>query len=163
MKRTLLASTLFLLIGGGLATAGGDTSSTPKPAPQASSQPAAETPADLPNVDLLFDTDSSQLPSDARADLKPLAKWAKCSNNGALVLEGHADQRGTQQHNVVLSAERAGAVREKLIAMGVPSDHIIITVYGKNGPSRGSLAQDRRVTIRATDRPVQAQDIAAMR
>ncbi|HEY3801069.1 MAG TPA: OmpA family protein [Kofleriaceae bacterium] len=124
---------------------------------------ASDRAKNIESVDLLFDTASSDLTADARKDLLTLARWAKCNPDGAVILEGHADPRGSQDLNMRLSAERAAAVREKLVEMGVPSEHIVITVYGKNGPSRDSYAQDRRVTVRAAATPVPPEDITAER
>jgi outer membrane protein OmpA-like peptidoglycan-associated protein len=117
----------------------------------------------IPEADLHFATDSATLDPNARNELLTVAQWAKCTPRGALILEGHADPRGTQNHNLKLSGERAAMVRQKLIAMGVPSDRIVITVYGENGPRRATFAQDRRVTVRASDRPVKPEDIVATR
>jgi outer membrane protein OmpA-like peptidoglycan-associated protein len=111
------------------------------------------------STDLLFDTASADLKSGADAKLKELADWANCNPKGALILEGHADPRGTQAFNMELSAKRAATVREKLVGMGVRSDRIVISVYGENGPSRGSLQADRRVTVRPAETPVQAAEI----
>jgi outer membrane protein OmpA-like peptidoglycan-associated protein len=190
MKYVILATALSLA-GPGVASAmtgpaGQDPADSETPAPasasETSNQPAAsnetatsnqmsnQAAADaevrakrIESVDLLFDTSSSDLKADARQELVTLARWAKCNEKGALILEGHADPRGTQNYNMKLSAQRAAVVRQKLIAMGVPQDRIVVTVYGKNGPSRGSLAEDRRVTVRATATPVQAKDIVATR
>jgi outer membrane protein OmpA-like peptidoglycan-associated protein len=124
---------------------------------------SATDPSQIAPADLKFATDSAALRPNAREDLLALATWAKCTPRGALILEGHADKRGTQDHNLKLSGERAAMVRQKLIAMGVPSDRIVVTVYGKNGPRRGTLAEDRRVTVRASARPIRPDDITAQR
>jgi outer membrane protein OmpA-like peptidoglycan-associated protein len=124
---------------------------------------ASERAKNIESVDLLFDTASSDLTADARTDLLTLARWAKCNPDGAVILEGHADPRGTQDFNMKLSAERTAAVRAKLVEMGVPSERIVITVYGENGPRRDTFAQDRRVTVRAAATPVPPADITAER
>jgi outer membrane protein OmpA-like peptidoglycan-associated protein len=113
--------------------------------------------------DILFDTSSADLKPDAQSKLKDLADWARCNPKGALILEGHADPRGTQEYNMELSARRAASVRQKLADMGVPSAHIVISVYGKNGPRRATFKEDRRVSIRAAETPVEASDITAMK
>jgi peptidoglycan-associated lipoprotein len=118
---------------------------------------------EIPSVDLLFETDSANLTSSARSQLMQLATWAKCTPKGALILEGHADPRGTQAHNLKLSGDRAAIVRQKLIEMGVPSDRVVVTIYGENGPRRPTFAEQRRVTVRATARPIQPADITASR
>jgi len=182
MKYSMLATALSLALGGGIALASptpdpqdsqdpADNSLTPPPeaAPAetttdktATSQAAAEDKAkSLESVDLLFDFDKADLEHGARTNLLTLARWAKCNPKGAVVLEGHADPRGSQAYNMKLSGERAAAVREKLIEMGVPSDRIVVTVYGENGPRRDTFAEDRRVTVRAIASPVEPHDITA--
>ncbi len=186
MKYRILATSLVCALGahGAFAqgtsddpnTSSGGTTQTSQPTsqPQQKSQasPTSQTTqnktasADVQNVqsiDVLFDTDSAQLKAGADAKLKDLADWAACNTKGALLLEGHADPRGTQAYNMELSAKRAAAVRQKLVDMGVRSDRIVISVYGKNGPSRGSLQADRRVTVRPAETPVEASEISAMR
>jgi outer membrane protein OmpA-like peptidoglycan-associated protein len=125
---------------------------------------ATDRAKNIDSVDLLFDTASADLENGARHDLLTVARWAKCNEKGAVILEGHADPRGTQAYNMQLSGERAAAVRAKLIEMGVPSERIVITLYGENGDKKGEdLAQDRRVTVRAAAIPVQGSDITASR
>jgi len=114
-------------------------------------------------VDLKFETDSSALSSNARDQLQSLATWVKCNPDGSLILEGHADPRGTQDHNMKLSAERAGAVRQQLIGLGVGADRIVVTVYGENGPKRDNFAEERRVTVRPAERPITPDEITASR
>ncbi len=127
---------------------------------QGMNQPGGMEQSNVQNADLFFDTASAQLSDSAKSDLWKLAQWARCNPHGAIILEGHADPRGTQNYNLKLSAERAAKVRAKLLSMGVPSDRIVITVYGENGPRRGSYREDRRVTARAVTRPIPASDFA---
>lgn len=117
-------------------------------------------PPNVQPVDLFFQTASADLTESAKSDLWKLAQWARCNPHAAVILEGHADPRGTQNFNLKLSAERAAKVRAKLLSMGVPSDRIVMTIYGENGPPRGSYQQDRRVTARAVTRPIPTADFA---
>lgn len=113
------------------------------------------------SVDLFFATDSSQLASTSDMDLKPLASWASCDPNHALILEGYADPRGTKDHNLKLSGSRAAEVRQKLIDMGVPSRRIVVTLYGENGNRRSSFAEDRRVSVRAEQAPIAPEQLSS--
>jgi len=133
-----------------------------KPKAQAKDTSTGEK-AELQPVDVKFDTDSAQIKSDADADIAAAIDWAKCNPKAALIIEGHADPRGTQEHNLVLSAARAASVRQKLVDGGVRSDRIVITVFGENGPKRATLAEARRVTVRPADVPVEAKEVQAMR
>lgn len=112
------------------------------------------------NVDLFFDTDSAELKSDAHAELQKLADWARCDSRNAVILEGFADPRGSSDHNQELSGKRAAEVRQALIQMGVPSQRIVISVYGENGPKLDSFAKERRVTARAAETPVTPEELS---
>jgi outer membrane protein OmpA-like peptidoglycan-associated protein len=179
MKLSTLSTILSITLASGVAAAQAQYSE-PQPQPAAPTEPQnqQQQPANQPQaaqpeqpmtaervlpVDLLFDTNSSQLQGDAHAQLLEAATWAKCNPNGAVILEGHADPRGTQQHNLTLSGERAAAVRQKLIKMGVPSERIVIAVYGENGPRRATYREDRRVTVRAATTPISPDAITASR
>ena len=163
MKLTLLSTTLSIALASGVAAAQPqDPYSQPSDQQTGQIQPPATADRVLP-VDLLFDTDSAQLTSNAHSEILEMARWAKCNPTGAVILEGHADPRGTQKHNLVLSGERAAAVRQKLVTMGVPSDRIVIAVYGENGPRRATYREDRRVTARAATTPINADAISASR
>jgi outer membrane protein OmpA-like peptidoglycan-associated protein len=126
--------------------------------PQAGQKPMME--GNVQPVDLFFNTSSAKLSASADTELKQLAEWARCNPQSAIILEGHADPTGTQTYNIKLSAARAAMVRARLIRMGVPSDHIVVAVFGENGPSRATLAEDRRVTARGIERPVNASDLS---
>jgi outer membrane protein OmpA-like peptidoglycan-associated protein len=114
-------------------------------------------------ADVLFAFDSAQLAADASSKLQPIADWAKCNPKGAVIIEGHADPRGTADYNQKLSAQRAAAVREKLVDLGVPSARIVMSVYGKQGPRRATFAEDRRATVRPALTPVEAREVTAQR
>jgi outer membrane protein OmpA-like peptidoglycan-associated protein len=174
MKLSILSTTLSIALAGGVAAAQPqDTPApAPAPAPQTNHSTDQQTAAPIEQpmtadrvlpVDMLFDTNSAQLKGDAHSDLLELARWAKCNPNGAVILDGHADPRGTQQYNLTLSGERAASVRQKLIAMGVPSERIVIAVYGENGPRRATYREDRRVTVRAATTPINPDAISASR
>jgi len=187
MRYSVLATALSLALGGGVALADEaqqdpttqqtDTSNMQQPKgttqaqqpaqPQAQQQaqpqgqqPSAPVAENIQPVELFFQTSSAQLDPNASAELKQLADWARCNPQAAIILSGHADPRGTQAYNLKLSGERAAMVRKQLIQLGVPSDHIVVTVFGENGPKRATYAQDRRVTARGVERPVRASDLA---
>jgi len=149
-----------------------DQSATqPKSADQASAkttETTTETFTDqngktVASADLLFDTAKYDLKPGADAELQPIADWAKCNTKGAVIIEGHADPRGTADFNAKLSAKRAAVVRERLVALGVPSARIVIGVWGKTGPRRATFAEDRRATVRPAMTPVEATELTASR
>ncbi len=114
-------------------------------------------------ADVNFAFDSSQLSADASSQLQPIADWAKCNPKGAVIIEGHADPRGSVDYNQKLSAQRAAQVREKLVQLGVPSARIVMSVYGEQGPRRPTFAEDRRAVVRPALTPVEAHEVTAQR
>lgn len=139
---------------GGVAAARADTKQSEQ------STASTEEAQRVENVDMFFATDSAQLSAEANSDLQELADWVKCDPQHAIILEGHADPRGTKEHNLALSGERAAAVRERLVQLGVPSERVVIAVFGENGPRQPTFSKDRRVTARATQTPVTPDDLA---
>lgn len=138
MRIPILSTILSLALGSGLAFA--DTSSMKAPP-----QPAA--------LDVFFDTDSSEPNADNEAELEALADWARCKKTNIIKLEGHADPRGTVEHNAELSENRAKAVTDRLVELGAPRDRIVVTVYGELGEDRETMAEQRRVSAVAEKEP----------
>jgi outer membrane protein OmpA-like peptidoglycan-associated protein len=152
MRYPIIATTLSIVLGGGLALAdvGGSASVNAGPA-TASADADINTQSNIAppqpaQMDVFFDTDSSSLTYANDTELKKLAAWAKCKKTNVIHLEGHADPRGTVEHNADLSGDRAKAVQAKLIELGAPKDRIVVTLYGELGKKRDTFAEDRRVT-----------------
>lgn len=159
MRTGPLAVAASLLLGSGVAYANDKDEATQKTSMEQQTPQSEKTTENVQNVDLFFATDSADLNEGATQDLQQLADWAKCDSRNAIILEGHADPRGTQDHNVELSGRRAASVRQKLIDMGVPSYRIVVAVYGENGVARDSFAEDRRVTAKAEQTPIEPSDL----
>ena len=151
MRYPIIATTLSIVLGGGLALADVGGSASVNADINTQSNIAPPQPAQM---DVFFDTDSSLLTYANDADMKKLADWAKCKKGNVIRLEGHADPRGTVEHNAQLSADRAIAVRDKLIDLGTPRERIVVTIYGELGKKRATLAEDRRVSAMPTKEPV---------
>ena len=83
---------------------------------------------------IFFDTDSTAIRADAQTTLARQAQWLNQYKQYAIVIEGHADERGTREYNISLSARRATATREFLIAQGVQGNRISSIAYGKERP-----------------------------
>jgi hypothetical protein len=99
------------------------------------------------NTDVNFAFDSSAIPSASGARLEAMAQAAKDNPDKRIVLDGHADPVGAAPYNVALSLRRAEAVRDKLIALGVESDRIVLSAYGEDAPIGASHAVERRVSM----------------
>ena len=83
---------------------------------------------------IFFDTDSSSLRADAQATLNRQAAWLQRYPGKAITVEGHSDERGTRAYNLALSARRAAAARDYLVARGVPQTSLRTVPYGKERP-----------------------------
>ncbi len=81
-----------------------------------------------------FSSDSSDLTPEARQTLQTQARWLQRYANHTVTIEGHADERGTREYNIALGSRRAEAVRNFLVAQGVPSSRIRTTSFGKERP-----------------------------
>ncbi len=83
---------------------------------------------------IFFDTDSSSIRADAQQTLSRQAQWLTRYPNYAVTIEGHADERGTREYNLALSARRAAATRDYLVSRGVPANRLRTISYGKERP-----------------------------
>ena len=99
---------------------------------------------------IYFDLDSSQVHPDDRIVVEAHAQFLARESEAQIVLEGHADERGSREYNVALGERRANGVRDMLRVLGVP-DHQIRTVsYGEERPAaigheEVSWSRNRRV------------------
>jgi len=83
---------------------------------------------------VFFETDSSALTATAQATLDKQAAWLNKYTNYRILIEGHADERGTREYNIALGARRATAVRGYLAQQGVSASRIRTISYGKERP-----------------------------
>lgn len=99
---------------------------------------------------ILFQTDSVILTDGARETLRRQAAWLQLHPQHNVILEGHADERGTREYNLALGARRADAARAYMSSLGVATSRLRTVSYGKERPlSTGSnpsdWAKNRRV------------------
>lgn len=107
---------------------------------------------------VLFDTDQYNLDADDRATLDRQAEWLNANAATNIVIEGHADERGTRQYNLALGARRSNAVRQYLISRGVPANRLQAVTYGKERPVAlcsdiSCWSQNRRAVTVVTGAP----------
>ena len=79
--------------------------------------------------------DQSTLTAEAQETLRRQAAWLQKYPAVTVQVEGHADERGTREYNIALSARRATATREFLIAQGVKGSRVSSIAYGKERPA----------------------------
>ena len=82
---------------------------------------------------VFFETDSSRLTASARNTISKQAEWLN-TNSVSLLIEGHADERGTRDYNLALGARRANAVRDFMVSLGVDPSRLSTVSYGKERP-----------------------------
>lgn len=98
---------------------------------------------------VFFATDRSTIAADQRPVLERQARWLGQYPQATVMMEGHADERGTREYNLALGQRRANAARDVLVAGGVAGGRISTISYGKDRPTAlGSTddawAQNRR-------------------
>ena len=81
-----------------------------------------------------FAYDSSVIRSGEKSKIEDVASFMKSNPEDALEVQGHCDERGTDQYNYALGERRALAVREALIADGVAGDKIMTVSFGRSRP-----------------------------
>jgi peptidoglycan-associated lipoprotein len=83
---------------------------------------------------VFFETDSTSLTSVAMATLDKQAAWLNKYNQYRIMIEGHADERGTREYNIALGARRASVVVNYLVSRGVNVGRITSKSFGKERP-----------------------------
>ena len=104
----------------------------------ASSSAADKTPAErLAEVGdtVNFNFDSAELTVSARSTLNRQSAFLSLNPDLMIVIEGHADERGTREYNLALGDRRATAVRDYLVAKGINSARVRTVSYGKERPA----------------------------
>ena len=102
---------------------------------------------------VFFATNKSTLTTAAKQTLSKQAGYIK-SSKIAVLIEGHADERGTREYNLALGERRANAVRDYLMSLGVKAGDVSVISYGKERPvnsesSKLAWSQNRRsVTVK---------------
>jgi peptidoglycan-associated lipoprotein len=84
---------------------------------------------------IYFIVDQSDLTGEGQEILSKQAQWLQQYSGVTIQVEGHSDERGTREYNIALSARRATAAREFLIAQGVNAKRISSIAYGKERPA----------------------------
>ncbi len=84
--------------------------------------------------DAFFEFNEATLSASAQAALTSLATWLKKNGQYNLLIEGHCDERGTEQYNLALGDRRANQAKEYLVTLGVDAGRIRTVSYGEERP-----------------------------
>jgi peptidoglycan-associated lipoprotein len=85
---------------------------------------------------VFFANDQTSLTEEGKSILMKQASWLQQYPDVGIQIEGHADERGTREYNISLSARRATNVRNFLIAQGVSAKRVSSIAYGKERPAQ---------------------------
>ena len=102
---------------------------------------------------VLFTVDQSTLNAGAMTILDAQIGWLQANPAAPILIEGHADERGTTEYNPALGSSRASAVRNYMVSKGIPDSRISIITFGRERPvatcpEESCFAQNRRaVTV----------------
>lgn len=107
---------------------------------------------------VFFDYDSSDIRADAVPTLEAQSAFLRTFPSLTLVIEGHADERGTREYNLALGERRANAHKDYLISLGVDPARIETISYGKERPAvagsnESAWAQNRRAVVALKNAP----------
>ena len=83
---------------------------------------------------VFFATNETVLTTASRETLRKQAAWLRKNSDINVVLEGHADERGTREYNLALGERRANSAKDYLMTYGISSDRISVLSYGKERP-----------------------------
>ena len=146
----------------------------PEPAPPRVEQPAPIPPAEPPRVDedalrrqriqakiaatfrpIYFEYDQSTLSPEAKSTLTDIGSLMKEEKDITARIEGHADERGTNEYNLSLGERRSKAVQDYLSSYGVNSSRLSTISYGEEKPAmeghdESSWSKNRRVEFTTT-------------
>ena len=133
------ATSLFTasLLVGALATSACRSTPEAPPAPAAKPAPPPEAPS-AATLDLgvvYFDFDSAVLRSDATGTLKKNAAAMRAAAEVTITLEGHCDERGSEEYNLALGERRGEAVRKYLVDLGIPASRLRVVSFGEAKPA----------------------------
>ena len=125
------------------------TKPTPPPPPPPAAPPAPKTPTEdelfksmsldeLNKKGVLGDTffalDSTELTQESRGAVQKNSDYMKRWTSTKVLVEGHADSRGTNEYNLALAERRAAAVRDYLVSLGIGADRVTVVSKGEEAP-----------------------------
>ena len=118
---------------------------TPPPGPSISQQAFQE----FQNQDIYFDFDKYDLRTDARTTLDRKASFLNQNSSVRVQVEGHCDERGTNEYNMALGERRANAAKQYLTTAGISAGRLSTISYGEERPldpghTEAAWARNRR-------------------
>jgi peptidoglycan-associated lipoprotein len=97
-------------------------------------QPSLQELFDAAVKDAYFDYDKADIRTDAKDALAQTAQFLRSNPQVKVVVEGHADERGSTEYNLALGDRRAAAAKQFLVSLGLSADRMETVSYGKERP-----------------------------
>ena len=144
------------------------TDVAPRPPAPTEDRTATQLPSDITQLndylmkngllgDVYFDFDKADLSEDARGRLAKNAEWLKANTAYQLTIEGHCDERGTNDYNLALGQRRAAAAMDYIVSLGVGGGRLSTQSWGEERPQcmeshEGCWSRNRRAHFVITSR-----------
>jgi peptidoglycan-associated lipoprotein len=101
------------------------------------------------NADIYFEFDSANLSAEAQEILREKVQWLKQNPRSRVIIEGHCDERGTNEYNLALGERRAQSAQQYLISLGIDESRLATVSYGEERPldpegTESAWAKNRR-------------------
>ena len=94
------------------------------------------------NEDILFEFDSASLSVEAQEILRAKAEWLRENPRARVMIEGHCDERGTNEYNLALGDRRAFSSKSFLVDLGIADSRITTISYGEEQPIDSRSTED---------------------
>ena len=148
-KKIWLMIALLLVVPGLLLTVGCQKKAVTQakvPAPAPAQAPAPQPQPGQPSVmppatgamvmqeDIYFEFDKSTLTPAAQENLTRKAAWLRENSNATVTIEGHCDDRGTNEYNLALGDRRADSAKAFLVDLGIAASRLTTISYGEERP-----------------------------
>src|SRR5437588_3462899 len=91
---------------------------------------------------VFFDYDRADITPEGQQILRRQSEWLRRYPNVSVTIEGHTDERGTREYNLALGERRAQAVKNVLVALGIPASRLSTISYGKERPATPGSAEE---------------------
>ena len=135
----LVVPGLLMAVGCQKKTVVEQTEQAPAPAPAPKEKPAPAPGPDkmagmVMQEDIYFAFDRSSLSPMAQENLRRKAEWLRANPDATVTIEGHCDERGTNEYNLALGDRRAESAKSVLVDLGISSKRLATISYGEERP-----------------------------
>ena len=105
-------------------------------------QPTASARSIFENEDIYFEFDSIRLSPDAQEILTKKTNWLRANPDATITIEGHCDNRGTNEYNLALGEGRAQSAKAFLVDLGIEPSRLNTISYGEERPLDGTQTEE---------------------